>query len=399
MNFGQRRLRCTALAAACALGSATVDASSCFDRLLRQSLKDHSRPNPLWAWRNTPTEVRVFDAEVFAEAKARYLARKPDEVVEVPSTFEERLALFEVKSLGALKIEDQLANEATLKEYFRILKPGVALSEAKLRETIDLLYLAQRTDPPTFRKLVKHPVQASAAELRHQVSELRQGERNSLYQRIVNDVTTHQVAEVLGPQGLLRDEKIFEAFGPYGRYRDVQEGALAVLLNAPVALVPGYYGVIPPSFNFLKRRRTPPELIQKALREGIDAVYEDMKALYGQEARFDHYWEWARKTWAGVFAGLYLTERQYQYELEDLEEAQAKKLEEIQKQRVRESVRKKIEETAQVDINGRLLARWEKTYRQWYRREFGRDFTQASPADRALYEQLRQKKIKELYAQ
>lgn len=395
MKFGRLRFGCLALGVACALGSASVPAAdSCFGRMLRERLKDRETENSRWAWRAAAQAAKAFDAEAFAKAKARYAAHVPTEAFDVPTSFEERLAFFEVTSHGFLKIEDHLANEKVLQEYFRILKPNMSLSEAKLREAVDLLYLAPRTEQEKFGLFFKQNAQA----LGTRVQRLKRAERDLIFQRIVNDVTAHNAAEILGPTGLLRDEKAFEKFGPYGKYHDVQEGAMTVILNAPVAMLPGFYGVVPPAFNFLNRRRTPPALIEKAMLEGIDSIYEEMKALYGNEARFDFYWEWARKTWAGVFTGLYLMERQRIYEQEDRDEAQAKKLEEVQMKLARQMVRKKIEESTYVDFNERLLARWELTYRKWYAKEYGKDFSQASPSDLALHDRLRKQQIKQLYA-
>jgi hypothetical protein len=242
----------------------------------------------LWNYLRPPQDIRHFDFSLYAAAKSHYraLLARPDDWPDLheespPKRLEEKIAFLEAIDASIRNHPMQLisgnrfvrgASRGDISWAFGKVDFSKGLSEIQLEELSARLYLATHTDPRHLTGLLRHGWSASV--------------RSLLAQRFERDFAQKGLKPILEEMGLLRSPTVWERIRKLVRHHPLAgEIVLTTAWGLPVLnLAPPFY--LPAIEPVTWWDSIPDELFQRALRDGFDSIYPDLKQRYGRQANF-----------------------------------------------------------------------------------------------------------------
>lgn len=236
-----------------------------------------STAQDLWAKLTVPKAIREFNGARFDESLQTYRRELASGLEPTKATgFEDQLAYLEATLDGAPLTDVQKTAIAKLVKKTKLEK---GLTPTAARHFATKLYRIRRADPETL-----HPVKDALN---------RQSPLDGyITRRLESEISRHGLEKALAswdvvrppnsPQEKARDA-VRNAFGPITH-------AWSIAINLYTASSKGAFGYAPP-IKAIARGSVDAALLERGLREGLPAVKEEFRKLYGNRAAFDVAWE------------------------------------------------------------------------------------------------------------
>lgn len=228
-------------------------------------------------------QMRFAQARSVIELKALIQAPHTLDSIEARLAAFERTAEINGYSLDSVAVRVSMSSRRTQALVVRLLNKmslDKSVDPQTVRTLFSQLYLMGHSDPLAWESITQTPLPETV--------------RDYLYQRFQIELGRNSMVEAMRSLLPLKEN------GPREQLRTMYEHAPVVfdVASAAGVGVMSYFAFgwpLPPGRNFTHLASMPKEWRDRALRDGFDSIYPDLKAKYGSSAKFDIGYFWGSR--------------------------------------------------------------------------------------------------------